>query len=77
MRALTGKANPDGPADPIIVHPDVRNNLLKQKAIAEGARSMVIECALLADKLQDAEFAGDEKAAAKIELVLEPYANSS
>jgi alkylation response protein AidB-like acyl-CoA dehydrogenase len=41
MRSLTGAKNPDKPADPIIVHPEVRKMLLTQKAIAEGARAMI------------------------------------
>jgi alkylation response protein AidB-like acyl-CoA dehydrogenase len=41
MRSLTGPKNPDGPADPIIVHPDVRRMLLTQKAIAEGSRALI------------------------------------
>ncbi len=41
MRSLTGPKNPDGPADPIIVHPDVRRMLLTQKAFAEGNRAFV------------------------------------
>ena len=36
FRSLTGKKNPEGPADPIIVHPDVRRMLLTQKAFREG-----------------------------------------
>jgi alkylation response protein AidB-like acyl-CoA dehydrogenase len=39
-RALTGPANPSAAADPIIVHPDVRKGLLRQKAFIEGARSL-------------------------------------
>ena len=39
MRSLTGKKAPDKPADPIIVHPDVRRMLLTQKAHVEGARA--------------------------------------
>ncbi len=38
MRSLSGAKNPDDPADPIIVHPDVRRMLLTQKAFAEGGR---------------------------------------
>jgi len=37
-RSLTGAKYPDQAADPIIVHPDVRRMLLKQRAITEGAR---------------------------------------
>ena len=67
MRSLTGKKNPDGPADPIIVHPAVRKMLLTMKAVSEGGRSMVYECAKLADHLQKAELAGDEKEASRID----------
>jgi len=49
MRSLTGPKNPDGPADPIIVHPDVRRMLLTQKAIAEGSRAMLYYLAQLGD----------------------------
>ncbi len=38
MRSLSGRKNPGQPADPIIVHPDVRRMLLTQKAFAEGGR---------------------------------------
>ncbi len=41
MRSLSGPKNPGGPADPIIVHPDVRRMLLTQKAFAEGGRALV------------------------------------
>ena len=40
MRSLSGPKNPTGPADPIIVHPDVRRMLLTQKSIAEGGRAL-------------------------------------
>ncbi len=39
-RSLSGPSNPQGKADPIIVHPDVRRMLLRQKVIVEGARAM-------------------------------------
>jgi acyl-CoA dehydrogenase len=37
-RDVTGVKNPDGPADPLIVHPDIRRNLMDQKSFVEGAR---------------------------------------
>lgn len=40
MRSLTGAKFPDKPADPIIVHPDVRRMLLTGKAFTEGARAL-------------------------------------
>lgn len=67
MRSLSGSKNPNGPADPIIVHPGVRKLLMFQKAIAEGGRSMVYECAKLNDHLSDAETRGDEVAAKKVD----------
>lgn len=49
MRALSGTKNSDGPADPIIVHPDVRRMLLTQKAFAEGGRAMLYYSSTFAD----------------------------
>ena len=46
MRALSGKKEPEEVADAIIWQPAVRQMLLTQKAVAEGGRSMVYECAL-------------------------------
>jgi alkylation response protein AidB-like acyl-CoA dehydrogenase len=40
MRALDGAKFPDKPADPIIVHPDVRRMLLTGKAVTEGCRAL-------------------------------------
>lgn len=39
-RSLSGPQNKSGKADPIIVHPDVRRMLLKQKVLIEGSRAM-------------------------------------
>ena len=49
MRSISGIKNPKGPADPIIVHPDVRRMLLTQKSIAEGGRALVSYLAQLVD----------------------------
>jgi hypothetical protein len=49
MRSLSGAKNPDGPADPIVSHPDVRRMLLTQRAIAEGGRAMVTYASQFAD----------------------------
>jgi alkylation response protein AidB-like acyl-CoA dehydrogenase len=40
-RSLTGAKNPEKPADPLIVHPDVRRMLMFARAAAEGGRSLV------------------------------------
>ena len=60
-RDVTGAKNPDGPADPLIVHPDIRRNLMDQKSFVEGARAFTFWGAYLIDrahKNQDAEADG-------------------
>ncbi len=54
MRSLSGAKRPDKPADPIIVHPDVRRMLLTQKAIAEGGRALALYAYLHEDLKQKA-----------------------
>ena len=49
MRALSGPKNPDKPADSIIVHPDVRRNLMTMRAFNEAARALVMWTALKGD----------------------------
>ncbi|MGA7325746.1 MAG: acyl-CoA dehydrogenase C-terminal domain-containing protein [Rhodomicrobium sp.] len=49
-RSLTGAKAPDKPADPIIVHPDVRKNLLEAKAFTEAARALAVFIGLLIDR---------------------------
>jgi alkylation response protein AidB-like acyl-CoA dehydrogenase len=49
-RAVTGVKAPDKPADPIIVHPDVRRNLMDQKSFVEGARAFTYWGATLIDQ---------------------------
>ncbi len=48
-RALTGAKQPEKPADPIIVHPDVRRNLLTIRAFNEAARAFMLWSALNSD----------------------------
>ena len=57
-RALTGPQNPDGPADPIIVHPDVRRMLMDSKAAIEGGRALLFWTILH----QDVELASTDEA---------------
>jgi len=49
MRAPSGARYPDRPADPILVHPDVRRMLLTQRAFAEGGRALALYTALQVD----------------------------
>lgn len=39
-RSLSGQGTTAGPADPLIVHPDIRRNLMDQKSFVEGARAL-------------------------------------
>ncbi|MDP9196572.1 MAG: acyl-CoA dehydrogenase C-terminal domain-containing protein [Pseudomonadota bacterium] len=48
-RSVTGVKAPDKPADPLIVHPDVRKNLLTMRAFNEGARALSIHIGMMLD----------------------------
>lgn len=67
MRSLSGVKNPQGEADAIIEHPDVRRMLLTQKAFADGGRALANECACLLDKLSNNPH--DEEARLLLELL--------
>ncbi|THD72823.1 acyl-CoA dehydrogenase [Thalassobius vesicularis] len=49
-RDVTGVKNPNGPADPLIVHPDIRRNLMDQKSFIEGARAFILWSATMIDR---------------------------
>jgi alkylation response protein AidB-like acyl-CoA dehydrogenase len=49
-RDVTGVKNPDGPADPLIVHPDIRRNLMDQKSFVEAGRALIFWAAQLIDQ---------------------------
>ncbi len=65
-RDVTGTRNPDGPADPVIVHPDVRRNLLDQKSFVEGARALAFWGAEMIDR---ARRMNDDEAEALVSLL--------
>ncbi len=65
-RDVTGAKNPDGPADPLIVHPDIRRNLMDQKSFVEGARAFTFWGANLIDRHVRA---GDDDADGLISLM--------
>jgi len=71
MRSLTGPKNPNGPADPIIVHPNVRRMLLTQKAFVEGSRAFLYFLAQLGD-IVDAGNEEQAKAADDLMALLTP-----
>ena len=49
-RDITGAKEPSKAADPLIVHPDIKRNLLNQKSFLEGARAFTSWCAMLFDQ---------------------------
>ena len=55
MRSLSGVKAPEKVADPIIVHPAVRNMLLTEKAFAEGGRALVYYLSHFADTVAKGE----------------------
>ncbi|MBW3558372.1 MAG: acyl-CoA dehydrogenase C-terminal domain-containing protein [Proteobacteria bacterium] len=61
-RSLSGPKNPEGPADPIIVHPDVRRMLMESRAFIEGGRAFVLWTALQADLQKSPDPATAQKA---------------
>ncbi|MBT6421409.1 MAG: acyl-CoA dehydrogenase [Porticoccaceae bacterium] len=63
MRSISGVKNPEGPADAIIEHPDVRRMLLTQRAIAEGGRAMVTYASQFADVYRSGKTKDAKKAA--------------
>ena len=48
-RSLSGAKEKDRPADPIIVHPDIRRALMTMKAFNEAGRALVLWTALKSD----------------------------
>lgn len=72
MRALTGAQFPDKPADPLIVHPDVRRMLLTQKAFAEGGRLLAQYAYLQEDIRKHSEDAAERERAEALVSFLTP-----
>lgn len=65
-RAPTGPRNADGPADSLLVHPDVRRMLLTMRAYTEAGRAFAVFCGLNLDR---AKHAGDRECLALSELL--------
>ena len=72
MRSLSGAKFPDLPADPIIVHPDVRRMLLTCKALAEGGRLLAYHAASLVDVLEHSNDAQEKLHADQLLSFLTP-----
>ncbi|MHC9236504.1 acyl-CoA dehydrogenase C-terminal domain-containing protein [Pseudooceanicola sp. 502str34] len=72
-RAVTGTENPDGPADPIIVHPDIRRALMDQKSFVEGARAFALWGAQMIDQARRSEDAAAEGVISLLTPVLKGF----
>ncbi|ARN19480.1 acyl-CoA dehydrogenase C-terminal domain-containing protein [Piscinibacter gummiphilus] len=72
MRALSGPKAPDKPADPIIVHPDVRKMLLTARAYAEGGRALGLWTTLQLDKELSSDDADVRKEAGDMVALITP-----
>ncbi len=66
-RDVTGAQNPSGPADPLIVHPDIRRSLMDQKSFVEGARAFTYWAASMIDQ---SVRSGDEAAEGLVSLLI-------
>ncbi len=62
-RALSGTKAPEMAADPIIVHPDVRRNLMTIRAFNEAARALVLWTAIRSDIAHRSEDAAERQSA--------------
>ncbi|WP_339906495.1 acyl-CoA dehydrogenase C-terminal domain-containing protein [Pseudomonas guineae] len=71
-RSLSGPKAADKPADPIIVHPDVRRNLLRQKVMIEGCRALAYFTGLHEDVAHDHEDAAVREQADDLVQLLTP-----
>lgn len=76
MRSLSGPKCPEKEADPIIVHPAVRNMLLTQKAFAEGGRALVYLLSQFADIVEAGDNEEEKKYADNILSLLTPIAKA-
>jgi alkylation response protein AidB-like acyl-CoA dehydrogenase len=72
MRSLSGPKAKDKPADPIIVHPDVRKMLLTARAYAEGGRALAMFTTLQIDKALGTDDADERKQAEDTVALLTP-----
>ncbi|MFC5584770.1 acyl-CoA dehydrogenase C-terminal domain-containing protein [Nitratireductor kimnyeongensis] len=71
-RSLTGPKAPEKKADPIIVHPDVRRNLMTMRAFNEAGRALILWTALQSDIAHLSEDAKDREAASDLLALMTP-----
>ncbi len=71
-RSLTGPKAPDKPADPIIVHPDIRRMLMNMRAFTEAARAFVVWAAINGDVLERSEDEAERQKSGDLLALLTP-----
>lgn len=75
-RDLKGAKSPEKPADSIMVHPDVRKNLLTMKSLTEGMRALAIWTGISLDQAEKSEDPADKQRADDLVQVLTPIVKS-
>ena len=75
-RSLSGAKEPNAKADPIIVHPDVRRMLLKQKVFTEGSRAMAYWTGLQQDLSHQASTPEEKERADDLFQLMTPVVKS-
>ncbi len=75
-RSLSGPKFPDKPADPIIVHPDVRRMLLTIKSLVEGSRLLALHAATLIDVAHHAQDPAERERADTLVSFLTPISKA-
>ena len=76
-RAADGAKNPEGAADPIIVHPEVRHKLLKSRALIEAERALAIWAQLNVDQAHASTDDALKQKAADMEALMTPILKSA
>jgi hypothetical protein len=75
-RSLSGPKNPDKPADPLLVHPDVRRMLLSQKSLVEGGRLLSMHAYSLLDAAEKAATPAEREHAETLVSFLTPISKA-
>jgi alkylation response protein AidB-like acyl-CoA dehydrogenase len=72
MRSLSGPKHPEKPADPLLVHPDIRRMLLTCKALTEGGRALALHAGTLVDIMERTDDPAERQRADELLSFLTP-----
>jgi len=76
-RALSGPKCPDQPADPIVVHPGVRGDLMTMRALTEGARALAFWVSVELDRAERHPDPAEREAAEDLVALLTPIVKAA